>query len=94
MTKIFKFTAIAEGCSYIILLLNMLTIKPTNPILYKTLLFPIGMSHGILFIAYLYLAVMIKNRQNWNTRDFLTIILASLLPFGTFFIEKRYLKNA
>ncbi len=94
MTKIFKFTAIAEGCSYIILLLNMLAIKPTNPILYKTLLFPIGMTHGILFIAYLYLAVMIKNRQKWNTRDFLTIILASLLPFGTFFIEKRYLKNA
>ena len=94
MTKFFKYIALAEGCSYLILLFNMLVFKPTNVVLYKSLLFPIGMSHGILFIAYLYLAVMIKSRQNWNTRDFLLVLLASLLPFGTFFIEKRYLKNA
>ena len=94
MTKLFKFTAIAEGCSYLILLINMLAIKPTNLVLYKSLLFPIGMTHGVLFILYLYLAVIIKSKQNWNTKDFLIIILASLLPLGTFFIEKRYLKNA
>lgn len=94
MTKIFRFTALAEGCSYIILLANMLFIKPNNIDLYKTLLFPIGMSHGVLFIAYLYLAFMIKDKQNWSLKDFSIVILASLIPFGTFFIEKKYLKNA
>lgn len=94
MTKIFKIIALAEGCSYLILLFNMLVFKPAYIDLYKSLLFPIGMSHGVLFIGYLYFAFIIKSKQNWNTRDFLSVILASLIPFGTFFIEKRYLKNA
>jgi integral membrane protein len=94
MIKFFKFTAILEGFSYLILLANMLFIKPTDLVLYKTLLFPIGMTHGILFIAYLYLAFMIKEKQNWNTKELLIVILGSLIPFGAFFIERKYLKNA
>jgi integral membrane protein len=94
MTKIFKYIAISEGISYLVLLANMLFIKPTNLELYKSLLFPIGMSHGILFIAYVYLAVMIKARQNWSYKDLLIVLAASLIPFGTFFIEKKYLTNA
>lgn len=94
MIKIFKFTAVAEGCSYIVLLSNMLFVKPNNIDLYKTLLFPIGMTHGILFIAYLYLAFMIKDKVKWSLKDFSIVILGSLIPFGAFYIEKKYLKNA
>ena len=94
MTKIFKFTAILEGFSYLFLLSNMIFIKPSNIVLYKTLLFPIGMTHGILFIAYLYLAIMIKQNQNWSFKDLAIVLLGSLIPFGAFIIEKKYLKNA
>ncbi len=94
MTKIFKITAVLEGFSFLILLSNMLFIKPNDLVLYKTLLFPVGMTHGVLFIAYLYLAFMIKEKQNWSTKDLLIVILGSLIPFGAFFIEKKYLKNA
>jgi len=94
MVKIFKINAIFEGFSFLILLSNMLFIKPNNLVLYKTLLFPIGMTHGILFIAYLYLAFMVKERMNWNIKDLITVILGSIIPFGAFIIEKRYLKNA
>ena len=94
MIKIFKITAISEGFSYLILLSNMLFIKPTHLELYKTFLFPIGMTHGVLFIAYLYLSFMIKEKQNWSVKDLTLIILGSLIPFGAFFIERKYLKNA
>ncbi len=94
MIKIFKITAISEGFSYLILLSNMLFIKPTHLELYKTFLFPIGMTHGVLFIAYLYLSFMIKEKQNWSVKDLTLIILSSLIPFGAFFIERKYLKNA
>ncbi len=94
MIKIFKITAISEGFSYLILLSNMLFIKPTHLELYKTFLFPIGMTHGILFIAYLYLSFIIKEKQNWSGKDVTLIILGSLIPFGAFFIERKYLKNA
>ena len=94
MTKLFKFVAIAEGISYLVLFSNMLFIKHSNPELYKSLLFPIGMAHGILFISYVVLAFKIRNDQKWNIKEFLIVQVASLLPFGTFYIEKKYLRNA
>ncbi len=93
MTKFFKFTAISEGISYIVLLVNMLFVKPSNMELYKSLLFPIGMTHGILFMAYIYLAFMIKDKQNWSLKDLFFVILGSIVPFGTFYIEKKYVVN-
>ena len=94
MIKIFKITAISEGISYLVLLANMLFIKPTNIVLYKTLLSPVGMTHGLLFIGYLYLAFMIKFQQKWSFKDLAVVLLGSLIPFGAFFIEKKYVKNA
>jgi integral membrane protein len=72
----------------------MLFIKPNDFVLYHKLLYPIGMSHGVLFIGYVALAILLKKSQNWDFISLGFILLASLLPFGTFFIEKRYIKNA
>lgn len=94
MTKLFKFVAIAEGISYLVLFSNMLFVKHSNLELYKSLLFPIGMAHGLLFISYVVLAFIIWSNQKWNLKEFLIVQVASLLPFGTFYIEKKYLKNA
>lgn len=94
MTKLFKIIAILEGISYLVLFSNMLFIKPNNFELYKTLLYPIGMTHGLLFIAYVLLAFLIKKSQNWDFKTLIIVLVASLLPFATFFIEKKYLKNA
>lgn len=94
MTKLFKFTAIAEGISYLVLFFNMLVIKPNNLDLYKTLLFPIGMAHGVLFIGYVILAFAIYKSQNWNFKELAIVQLASLLPFATFYVEKKYVRNA
>lgn len=93
MLKIFKVTAILEGISYLVLFSNMLFIKPNNLPLYKTLLYPIGMSHGILFIGYIVLAILLKKSQNWDLKNLAIILLASLLPFGTFYVDNKYLKN-
>jgi len=94
MLRIFKIVALLEGVSYLALFANMLLVKPNNIDLYKTLLFPIGMGHGILFITYIILATMLKIEQNWDWKKFGIILIASVLPFGTFYIEQKYLKNA
>lgn len=94
MTKFFKFVAIAEGISYLVLFFNMLVIKPTNMDLYKTLLFPVGMAHGLLFMGYVLLAILIREEQKWSLKDFFIVQFASLLPFATFYVEKKYIKNA
>jgi integral membrane protein len=91
MKKLFKITAVLEGVSYILLFANMLLIKPTNVELYKQLLYPIGMSHGVLFMGYIGLAFLLKKTMQWKLMTFLIILLASLLPFGTFYVDKKYL---
>jgi integral membrane protein len=91
MNKIFKIVAVLEGVSYLLLFANMLFIKPNIPSLYKILLFPIGMAHGLLFMSYIILAILLKFGENWDWKKFIIILVSSILPFGTFYVEKKYL---
>lgn len=93
MLRLFKNIAILEGISYLLLFFNMLFIKPSYLEIYKILLYPIGMTHGILFMSYVLLTVLLKNSQEWNYKTSFIILVASLLPFATFYIEKKYLRN-
>lgn len=93
MIKIFKITAFLEGISLLVLFFNMLVIKQLNIDLYKTLLFPIGMTHGLLFIAYIIFATLFKFENKYSLKEYFIICIASVIPFGTFYIEKKYLKK-
>ncbi len=92
MVRLFKNIAILEGISYLALFANMLLIKPTNFDLYKTFLYPIGMTHGVLFIGYVALAFLITKSQKWSFGTLSIVLIASLLPLATFFVEKKYLQ--
>ncbi|WP_277631572.1 DUF3817 domain-containing protein [Avrilella dinanensis] len=91
MLRIFTIVGFLEGISYLVLFFNMLVIKSVNIELYKNLLFPIGMAHGLLFIAYIVMAIMLKVELNWSFKKFILISIASLIPFGTFYSEKNWL---
>src|SRR4051812_45182499 len=92
MDKIFKNVAILEGVSYLVLFTNMLLVKPNNLPLYKSLLYPIGMTHGVLFIGYVILALLIAKSQKWSFGTLSIVLIASLLPFATFYVEKKYVQ--
>lgn len=93
MLNFFRFIAAAEGVSYIVLFYNMLYNKPNNPELYQQLLYPIGMVHGILFVLYVVLAIYLKYEYKWSMKKLGLILVASLLPFGTFYSDYKWLKN-
>jgi integral membrane protein len=90
MLKFFKLIALLEGTSLLLLLGFAMPMKYffQEPIFVKT----IGMAHGILFIAYLILAVMQKIASNWSLKTLAIVSIASVLPFGTFYVDKKYLK--
>jgi integral membrane protein len=89
MINIYRLTAFLEGVSYILLLFIAVPIKYLlNEALYVKIL---GMPHGILFILYILFSIIAKIKYNWNFRKFLVISIASLVPFGTFYIDKKYL---
>tara|TARA_B000000557_G_C20731537_1_gene424531 strand:- start:149 stop:427 length:279 start_codon:yes stop_codon:yes gene_type:complete len=88
MINIYRLTAFLEGVSYILLLFIAVPIKYLlNEALYVKIL---GMPHGILFILYIIFSIIAKIKYNWNFRKFLVISIASLVPFGTFYIDKKY----
>ena len=89
MINLFRITAFLEGVSYILLLFIAVPIKYLldDPTYVKIL----GMPHGVLFIAYIFFSISGKYKFNWNTKDFIIISLASLIPFGTFYVDKKYL---
>ena len=91
MNQIFRIVALLEGVSYILLLFIATPIKYlANDPQYVKLL---GMPHGILFIVYIILAFMIRPDYKWNSRQFMVVLIASLIPFGTFYVDKKYLKK-
>jgi integral membrane protein len=92
MIKIFKIIAFLEGISLLLLLFFAMPMKYMyeQPIFVKT----IGMAHGLLFIAYILVAIMLKIEDKWEIKKFSIICIASIMPFGTFYIEKKYLRNA
>ena len=91
MIKIFRVTAFLEGVSYILLLFIAVPIKYLldDPTYVKLL----GMPHGILFVVYIIFAVIGKNKFNWSYLKFFIISAASLVPFGTFYVDKKYLRK-
>ena len=91
MLNWFKKIALLEGISFLVLIFNMLVLKPNYFDTYKLILKPFGMLHGILFILYIILAFLLKAEKNLNLKDFSIIILASFIPFGTFWVDKKYL---
>lgn len=90
MLKFFKIIALLEGLSLLLLLFFAMPMKyfAGQPEYVKH----IGMAHGVLFIGYIILAIMLKIEENWSWKKFGIIAIASVIPFGTFYIEKKYLK--
>ena len=90
MLKFFRIIAFLEGLSYLLLMGASIykRIPSGNDEFVKIL----GMPHGLLFVGYIALAIFLQSTYKWNTKTFIIILVASLLPFGTFYIDKKYLK--
>ena len=90
--NIFRIVALLEGVSYILLLFIATPIKYLldDPQYVKLL----GMPHGLLFVAYVALAFLFKKEFSWTNNQFLIVLLAAIIPFGTFYIDRKYLKSA
>lgn len=92
MEKLFRVVAFLEGLSYLLLLFIATPIKylADDPQYVKML----GMPHGLLFIGYVILAFLLKSTYKWDNKTFGIVLLASIIPFGTFYVEKKYLKGS
>lgn len=90
--NIFRMVAFLEGLSYILLLFIATPIKylADDPQYVKLL----GMPHGLLFMLYIILAFMLKQENTWFKSNFKMVLIASIIPFGTFYLDHKYLRKS
>ncbi|NQV78610.1 MAG: DUF3817 domain-containing protein [Lutibacter sp.] len=91
MKKVFRIISLLEGVSFLVLLFIATPIKyfAGNDSFVKMF----GMPHGILFIMYVIFGIMSKYELKWKSKTFWVIMGASLVPFGTFYIDKKFLRD-
>jgi integral membrane protein len=87
-TKTIINLATTEGISYLALFITMplkyvYNLQSPNKI--------IGLTHGILFIAYILAVFIYARKSKLPFKKEVKAYLASLIPFGTFFINSTYL---
>lgn len=87
VSKQIRQTGIAEGISYLVLLFVAMPLKYIwhipEAVRYT------GWIHGVLFIAFIYMIVQGKLKLGWSVRQMAEAFAASLLPFGTFWLDKK-----
>ena len=89
--KQFRLIAILEGISYLLLVgvampLKYLFNQPA-PVLY------IGWVHGLLFVLFCLALFVIWIKYKWSFWKTLGAFVASLIPFGTFILDKKLKKE-
>ncbi|MGB0777939.1 MAG: DUF3817 domain-containing protein [Flavobacteriaceae bacterium] len=92
MKIVFRIISFLEGLSYLLLLFIATPIKYIQGD--ETYVKILGMPHGLLFVAYVVLAFLIKDEMQWKTPDFIKVLLASIIPFGTFYVDYKYFRHA
>lgn len=80
-----------EGISYLVLLLIAMPLKYYAG--YPEVVKIAGWIHGILFVLFVLATLRTIGVLHWRPGKILAAFLASVLPFGTFVLDKRLQKE-
>lgn len=82
--------AILEGISYLAFAITM-------PLKYMYDMpapnYYVGMAHGLLFLIYCVLVVLVAINRKWKLLKTLICLIASLLPIATFIVDSKILRK-
>jgi integral membrane protein len=87
----FRIIAFLEGMSFLILLFIAMPLKhfAGMPLAVRH----VGMAHGVLFILYLFAVANVMYSLKWTIWKGLIAVGASVIPFGTFVLDAKMLKE-
>ena len=85
--KTLRVVGILEGISFLLLLGVAMPIKYIwdNPVAVKY----IGMGHGVLFLSFLGLLLIVCHRMRWSLSVFVLGLVAAILPFAPFIFDLK-----
>lgn len=90
--KTFKLISTLEAISFLLLLFIAMPMKYIfdQPEMVRY----VGMGHGILFVLYVIGAYWMYEKLDWKVKTLLLTVLCSVVPFGPFYVEKKYLPKS
>ena len=86
VTRWFRIVAVAEAVSWLLLIVATIVKYAADAPLGVHVMGPI---HGVLFLAYVILALEVKRRLSWDGRTLLLVLAESILPGGGFLAARR-----
>ena len=89
--SVLRLLALLEGISYLVLLGIAMPLKYyyDKPNAVKL----VGMAHGILFVLYCINLLIVHVKFKWNMGKTIGAFIASLIPFGTFYADKKWFRG-
>jgi len=79
--KAFRTVSILEGLSYLVIL------SVTFGLIGREWVFSLGMVHGVLFVLYLVLSLIVSGKNEWSVLKWLILFIASVVPFAFVLVE-------
>lgn len=86
-----RLVGILEGVSLLILLFLAMPVKYMlgDPMPVRI----VGMAHGVLFLAFAFYVIGMASSRQWSfSKVTLKLLLASVIPFGTFYVDRKLLR--
>lgn len=90
MLPIFRKLSLIEGLSLIVLICIAMPAKYYFGLFDSVWI--VGMTHGILWLAYFVISLAVSHQQKWSIVFWLVVLIASVIPFACFFLDRK-LKN-
>ena len=81
MFKYFRVISLLEGLSFLAIL------SITLGLVSRDFVFQLGMIHGVLFMIYLLLSLIVCNKHQWSLVTWLSLFIASIVPFAFIAVE-------
>ena len=83
--------SLIEGTSLILLIFIAVPLKylVDMPMMVRV----VGMVHGILFLALGFLTLSVGKENGWKFKRMAIIVMASVIPFGCFYVENKIFKQ-
>ena len=86
-----RILAFVEGVSFLVILFITMPLKYYAQMPQPNKIF--GMAHGVLFILYVLAVIQSKIEYSWSFRKTGLALLASIIPFGTFWADAKLFRQ-